>query len=104
MKIAIPLAQAGWHHFATVNSSLVDVAENDGKAMQTTLVTPPPHEPGLLPRWLHTGRHAGDRCGMGQRHSNSRQSGIKVAVGRRQAPQTLVSAYLDAPCNAAEHL
>jgi ATP-binding protein involved in chromosome partitioning len=100
MKIAIPLAAGRLcMHFGHCEQfALVDVAENDGKAMQTTLVTPPPHEPGLLPRWLHQqGVTLVIAGGMGQRAQQLfGQSGVKVVVGAPpEAPEVLVSAYLD---------
>lgn len=76
--------------------ALVDVADNDGKATQTTLVTPPPHEPGLLPGWLHQqGVTLVIAGGMGQRAQQLfGQSGIQVVVGApAETPDALVSAY-----------
>jgi len=100
MKIAIPLAAGRLcMHFGHCEQfALVDVEENDGKAMQTTLVTPPPHEPGLLPGWLHQqGVALVIAGGMGQRAQQLfGQSGVKVLVGApSETPETLVSAYLD---------
>jgi len=100
MKIAIPLAAGRLcMHFGHCEQfALVDVAENDGKATQTTLVTPPPHEPGLLPRWLHQqGATVIIAGGMGQRAQQIfGENGIKVVVGApAEAPDTLVSAYLN---------
>jgi len=100
MKIAIPLAAGRLcMHFGHCEQfALVDVAENDGKAMQTTLVTPPPHEPGLLPRWLQQqGVTLVIAGGMGQRAQQLfGQSGIKVLIGAPpETPEDLVSAYLD---------
>jgi MinD superfamily P-loop ATPase len=78
--------------------AFVEVAENDGHAMQTTLVTPPPHEPGLLPRWLHEqGVTLVIAGGMGQRAQQLFvQSGIQVLVGApAETPEALVSAFLN---------
>ena len=100
MKIAIPLAAGRLcMHFGHCEQfALVDVAEKNGNATQTTLVTPPPHEPGLLPRWLHEqGATVIIAGGMGQRAQQLfGQSGVKVVVGApSETPETLVSAYLD---------
>jgi ATP-binding protein involved in chromosome partitioning len=100
MKIAIPLAAGRLcMHFGHCEQfALVDVAKNDGKATQTTLVTPPPHEPGLLPRWLHEqGADVVIAGGMGQRAQQLfAQSGIRVLVGApANTPEELVAAYLD---------
>ena len=100
MKIAIPLAAGRLcMHFGHCEQfALVDVAEEGGKAITTALVTPPPHEPGLLPRWLHEqGVTLVIAGGMGQRAQQLfGQSGVKVLVGAPpETPEHLVSAYLD---------
>jgi len=99
MKIAIPLAAGRLcMHFGHCEQfALVDVADNDGHTMQTTLTTPPPHEPGLLPRWLHEqGVTLVIAGGMGHRAQQLlRQSGVEVVVGApAEPPEVLVSAYL----------
>lgn len=85
MKIAIPMAggQLCMHFGHCEQFALVDVDETAGKPTNTTLVTPPPHEPGLLPRWLHEqGATVIIAGGMGQRaHQLFAQSGVKVVVG-----------------------
>lgn len=98
MKIAIPLAAGRLcMHFGHCEQfALVDIA--DGNATQTAMVTPPPHEPGLLPRWLHEqGVSLVIAGGMGQRAQQLfSQNGIKVVVGASaEAPEALVSAYLN---------
>jgi len=112
MRIAIPLAAGRLcMHFGHCEQfALVDIAENDGKATQTTLVTPPPHEPGLLPRWLHEqGATVIIAGGMGQRAQQLfAQSGIRVLVGApADTPEELVSAYLGGTLkpgqNACDH-
>ena len=108
MKIAIPLAAGRLcMHFGHCEQfALVDVAENDGNALQTTLVTPPAHEPGVLPRWLHQqGATVIIAGGMGQRAKQLfGQSGVKVVVGApAETPETLVSAYLDGSLQCGEN-
>jgi len=99
MKIAIPLAagRLGMHFGHCEQFALVDGDANGGKTLQTTLMTPPPHEPGLLPRWLHQqGAQVIIAGGMGQRAQQLfAPSGVKVVVGAPpETPETLVSAYL----------
>ena len=99
MKIAIPLADGRLcMHFGHCEQfALVDVDEAAGKPTNTTLVTPPPHEPGLLPRWLHEqGAAVIIAGGMGQRaQSLFTENGIKVVVGAAaETPENLVAAYL----------
>ena len=52
MKIAVPVANGKLcQHFGHCEQfALVQTADKEIKA--TEMVTPPPHEPGLLPRWL----------------------------------------------------
>jgi len=54
LKIAIPLAGGRLaDHFGHCEQFAIIEANPDGNTiLNTALVTPPPHEPGLLPRWL----------------------------------------------------
>ena len=99
MKIAIPMADGRLcMHFGHCEQfALVDVDESTNKTTNTTFVTPPPHEPGLLPRWLHEqGSTVIIAGGMGQRAQQLfAQSGIKVLVGApAETSENLVKAYL----------
>ena len=74
MRFAVPIADGRLcMHFGHCEQfALVDVAADEMRALTTTLVTPPPHEPGLLPRWLHgQGVNVVIAGGMGQRRSSS---------------------------------
>ena len=100
MKIAIPPATGRLcMHFGHCEQfALVDVDEVAQKGRGTTLLTPPPHEPGLLPRWLHEqGAEVVIAGGMGQRAQQLfAQSEIRVLVGAPAGtPEELVAAYLD---------
>jgi ATP-binding protein involved in chromosome partitioning len=112
MKIAIPTADGRLcMHFGHCQQfAVVEVDDGSDKAMTTEFVTPPPHEPGLLPRWLHEkGVDLIIAGGMGQRAQQLfAQSGVKVLVGApAQSPEELVSAYLDgnlqSGTNACDH-
>ena len=112
MKIAIPMAggQLCMHFGHCEQFALVDVDETAGKPTNTALVTPPPHEPGVLPRWLHEqGATVIIAGGMGQRaHQLFAQSGVKVVVGApADTPENLVTAYLSGTLvsgqNACDH-
>ncbi|MEN6495822.1 MAG: NifB/NifX family molybdenum-iron cluster-binding protein [Thermoguttaceae bacterium] len=112
MKIAIPVAggRLCMHFGHCEQFALIEVVENDKKTTATTLVTPPPHEPGLLPRWLHEqGVSLIIAGGMGQRAQQIfGQNGVQVVVGAPpEAPETLVAAYLDGTLqcggNACDH-
>ena len=99
MKIALPLAAGKLcMHFGHCEQFvLIDVDETTRKITGKTTVTPPPHEPGLLPRWLAeqgvTNIIAG---GMGQRAQTLFQErNINVVVGAPAGePETLVADYL----------
>lgn len=85
MKIAIPLAGGCLaDHFGHCEQFALIDANPDTKAiLQITRVTPPPHEPGLLPRWLHEqGVQVIIAGGMGQRAlSLFAENGITVRSG-----------------------
>lgn len=100
MKIAIPVrGNALCNHFGHCDQFYVcDADEINKKITSSQLITPPPHEPGLLPRWL--GEKQVDVIiagGIGQ--SAQRlfvQRNIKVFVGAPQlAPQNLVKQFLN---------
>ena len=85
MKIAIPMAdgQLAMHFGHCKQFALVEVDSIEGKATNTEMLTPPPHEPGVLPAWLHEqGANVILAGGMGQRAQNLfQQNDIKVVVG-----------------------
>ena len=100
MRIAIPLAAGKLcMHFGHCEQfALIDVDEKVKSVAGTQCVTPPPHEPGLLPRWLHEqGATVIIAGGMGQRAQGLfAENGIKVVVGApAAAPEALVRAYLE---------
>ncbi len=96
-RFAIPVADGVLcNHFGHCEQfALIDVAK--GQISASAMVTPPPHEPGVLPKWLSeqgvTTILAG---GMGQRAQDLfKQNGITVAVGAPNlAPEELVTQYL----------
>ena len=98
MKFAIPIAEGKLTaHFGHCKEfALVDV-ENNRITKKETL-QPPPHEPGVLPRWLHQlGADVIIAGGMGQRAiSLFAENNIAVIVGAPSAaPEALVQRYLD---------
>ena len=100
MKIAIPVADGKLcMHFGHCEQfALVDVSEDKKTITATNLLTPPPHEPGVLPRWLHEqGANIIIAGGMGQRAQGLfTQNGIEVVVGAPAlAPQEVVESYLN---------
>jgi len=112
MKIAIPIVdgQLCMHFGHCAHFALVDVDDKDKKIVAQKLVEPPPHEPGVLPKWLHEqGATVILAGGMGARAQQLfQQNGIQVVVGcQPAAPETLVGAYLSGALvtgdNACDH-
>ena len=99
MKIAIPLAEGKLSlHFGHCESfALLDVDTERKEVLKREDLEAPPHEPGLLPRWLAE-RGAGMIIagGMGQRAQDLfRQQGIEVLVGApAETPEKLAADYL----------
>ena len=98
MKFAIPLAEGKLTaHFGHCQEfALVEVEDNQIKSKETLI--PPPHEPGVLPKWLHElGTNVIIAGGMGARALDLfAQNNIKVIVGASaQTPEELVKQYLD---------
>ena len=98
MKFAIPLAEGKLTaHFGHCQEfALVEIEDNEIKNKET--VVPPPHEPGVLPKWLHDlDTNVIIAGGMGARALNLfAQNGIKVLTGAPSlTPEELVKQYLD---------
>jgi predicted Fe-Mo cluster-binding NifX family protein len=78
--------------------ALLDADEKTRTIASTRMLTPPPHEPGVLPRWLHQqGANVVIVGGMGQRaQSMFAENNIKVVVGAPAgSPEELVTQYLE---------
>jgi ATP-binding protein involved in chromosome partitioning len=99
MRIAIPTANGLLcMHFGHCETfALLDVDDETGIIKESSMVEPPPHEPGLLPKWLkEKGANVIIAGGMGMHAQNLFvQSGIKVVVGAQGgSPESLVKNYL----------
>ena len=110
MNIAIPTAQgklcAHFGHCETF--SMVEV--DDQKIVKTVQLDPPPHEPGVLPKWLaEQGANIIIAGGMGQRAQQLfTQQGIQVVVGAASdSPEKLAENFLqgtlETGTNACDH-
>jgi ATP-binding protein involved in chromosome partitioning len=98
MRIAVPTAQGTLcPHFGHCEQfALVDVDE--GKIVKTEYQTPPPHEPGVLPAWLHDlGANVIICGGMGMRAQQLfAQNDIQVVYGAPSlSAEEVVRAHLD---------
>ena len=110
MKIAIPTANDKLAmHFGHCESFTITLVEDNIIVSQESL-TPPPHEPGILPKWLHEqGVNVIIAGGMGQRAQQLfAANNIEVIVGAPAAEiKTLIEAYLsdalETGTNACDH-
>ncbi len=100
LKIAVPVAngQLCLHFGHCEKFALVSVDPEKKTIQNVDLVTPPPHEPGVLPKWLSE-QHATMVIagGMGSRaQSLFTEYGIQVLTGASAGtPEDVVSAYLN---------
>jgi ATP-binding protein involved in chromosome partitioning len=100
LRIAIPVAGgllcAHFGHCETF--VLVDVDPEKREVLGTRTLPPPPHEPGVLPRWLkEQGADLVIAGGMGMRAQGLfAESGIRVLTGApAETPEALARAHLD---------
>ena len=109
MKIAIPLAagQLCMHFGHCETFALVEVDEHTKEVSKTITLQPPPHQPGVLPRWLYEqGASVIIAGGMGQRAQQLfAQNGIEVVIGASaQPPEQLVEAYVNNALQTGENI
>jgi predicted Fe-Mo cluster-binding NifX family protein len=84
------------NHFGHCQQFAILTVEGD-RIVHSELLTPPPHEPGVLPQWLHgldvdviiAGGMGGRALGL------FNQNGIRVITGAQNLPpEAVVGAYL----------
>ncbi len=100
MKIAIPTVDGLLcPHFGHCQQfAIVEVDTEKRDVISQTMITPPPHEPGILPQWIsQQGCTVVIVGGMGGRAlAMFNQSGITVVSGASsQEPKEIVLAYLN---------
>ncbi len=98
LRFAIPVSNGRLcSHFGHCDTfAIIDTEDND--IISINLASPPPHEPGVLPRWLKgLGVNVVIAGGMGVRaQSLLHQMGIEVIVGAlEEDPRELVYNYLN---------
>ncbi|MEG6506312.1 iron-sulfur cluster carrier protein MrpORP [Nitratidesulfovibrio sp. 1201_IL3209] len=112
MKIAIPLAAGKLcQHFGHCEQfAVLTVDPGSGTVKDRELLTPPPHEPGVLPAWIaETGARLVIAGGMGARARQLlEEQGVQVLVGAAVAdPADLVAAWfgnrLELGANTCDH-
>ena len=99
MRIAIPVTEGTLSaHFGHCEAfALIDVDRESKTITATEMLAAPPHEPGLLPRWLaEKGAEMIIAGGMGGRAQGLfQQQNIAVLVGApSDTPETIVNAWL----------
>ena len=108
MRIAIPIANGQLcMHFGHCEQFALVEADEQSNIVNKTLLTPPPHAPGVLPAWLHEqGADVIIAGGMGQRAQQLfAQNDITVVVGAANGtPEDLASAYLQGALEAGENI
>lgn len=100
MKIALPVAndQLCMHFGHCQVFEFYDVDEKEKKIAGKKSLTPPPHEPGVLPKWIkEQGVDLVIAGGMGaSAQSLFREAGVQVITGAPvDDPQRLVENYLN---------
>ena len=108
LVIAVPVAggRLCMHFGHCEQFALHDVDTANREILNSRQLTPPPHEPGLLPRWLHDqGVNLVIAGGMGGRAQGIfAEQGIKVIVGApAEPPESLVASYLGGTLQSGEN-
>ena len=103
--IAIPLAEGklAMHFGHCGQFALIDVDTEAKTILRRQDLTPPPHEPGVIPRWVgEQGATLILAGGMGQRAQDLfQEQGIQVMVGMpSETPEKLVKCLLDGTLKA----
>ncbi|HOT42838.1 MAG TPA: iron-sulfur cluster carrier protein MrpORP [Syntrophorhabdaceae bacterium] len=98
MRFAVPTYQGKLcAHFGHCEAFAIIDTDNNGNIIKEVFENPPPHEPGVLPKWLS---EKGVNCviagGMGSRAQQLfTQQGVKVVTGAQgEYPRDVVEQYL----------
>lgn len=99
MNVAVPTAEGNLcMHFGHCEKFVIATVNQEDKTITSKEeIIPPPHEPGLLPKWLHEkGVDTIIAGGMGMRAQQLfEQYGVKVVVGApADHPQTVILSWL----------
>ncbi len=108
MKVAVPVVDGALaRHFGHCQEFVLFEVDDDGAIAGSESLEAPPHEPGLLPRWLHeNGADTIIAGGMGRRAQDLfAQAGIDVVVGARDDdPRRIVEDFLADALETGENL
>jgi len=109
MRIAIPVMDGKLSaHFGHCRQfAIIDADPKTKKPTNTEMLTPPAHEPGILPKWL-SGMHVNliIAGGMGRRAQQLfEQNNIDVVVGATDnTPQELARQYLTGQLQCGQNI
>ncbi len=108
MRIAIPAANGklALHFGHCQEFIIIDIDREKKTILSQENMEPPGHEPGVLPRWLHSqGVDTIIAGGMGQRAQQLfNEQNISVVVGApAETPEVLVNQYLDQTLQTGEN-
>ena len=109
MRIAIPVenGQLCAHFGHCERFAVLDVDEGTNQIAQRQDLTPPPHEPGVLPRWLGEMNVdiiiAGGMGGRAQQLFAQNQIGVIVGAPC-ESPEALAASYLAGTLQAGENI
>ncbi|MCD6328132.1 P-loop NTPase [bacterium] len=108
-KIAVPVIEGKLsQHFGHPEYfAIFDVDTSTGKALSSQKIDSPPHQPGLLPGWLHErGVQVIIAGGMGSRAKDLfSERGVEVVLGvGTDDPSALVEAYLAGTLTSGDNL
>ena len=109
MKIAIPTTkgQLCMHFGHCEQFAFVTVDPENKTVTKTEMLTPPPHEPGVLPKWVaENGGNLVIAGGMGQRAQqlfNQNQVDVLVGAGA-DSPENLAAAFLNGTLQTGQNV
>jgi ATP-binding protein involved in chromosome partitioning len=108
MKIAVPISGGKLcSHFGHCELFAVMDVDGEGNVVSKDELTPPPHEPGVLPAWLHSlGVEHVIAGGMGSRAQELfHENGITVTIGAPvAAPEELASSFIEGNLSSGDNV
>lgn len=109
MKIALPIENGLLcaHFGHALQFALISVDPEKKEILNVETMTPPAHEPGVLPHWLRENDASVIITGgMGRRAQDMfDEFGIHVVVGANpDAPESVAKAYLDGTLEAGSNV